>query len=85
MSDPSAASDSNPIGGPDKPIYDLAPSPEPSAAGEKPVLPKGTVVERAAKVGDKSLIDDFDEDADFTRDPQVERALGGRCHRSREI
>jgi hypothetical protein len=61
----------------EKPIYDLAPATEHAAAPAQPALPKGTVVERASKVGDKSLIDDFDEDADFSKDPQVERALGG--------
>jgi len=51
--------------------YELVqPQPEPPAQAE-PAKP-------AARVGDKGLIEDFDEDADFTRDPEVEKALKGR-------
>lgn len=51
--------------------YDVAPvDPSPTS------LPKGRIVERASKVGDSGLLDDFDEDADFSTDPEVERATG---------
>ena len=51
--------------------YDVAPLDPPPAS-----LPKGRIVERASKVGDASLLDDFDEDADFSVDPEVEQATG---------
>ena len=62
---------------PDEVIYDLAPV-EPVPHSPPASLPKGTVVGRASKVGDKGLTDDFDEDADFTSDPEVERVLLGK-------
>ena len=52
-------------------IYDMAPVEPPPAT-----LPKGRIVERASKVGDAGLLDDFDEDADFSTDPEVDRATG---------
>ena len=52
-------------------IYDMAPVEPPPAT-----LPKGRIVERASKVGDAGLLDDFDEDADFSTDPEVDRAMG---------
>ncbi|MEI7657718.1 MAG: hypothetical protein WCK33_06590 [Phycisphaerae bacterium] len=53
-------------------IYDVVPvDPQPS-----PPLPQGRIVERASKVGDAGLLDDFEEDADFSTDPEVERATG---------
>lgn len=59
--------------------YDLAPA-EPAPA-TTPAVPVGRVVERAGskarKVGDKPLLDDFEEDADFSADPEVERTLKG--------
>jgi hypothetical protein len=63
---------------PQRDIYDLAPASDPVSAPQGvPPLLRGKVVERAATktVGDGSLIDGFDEDADFTRDPEVERVL----------
>ncbi len=63
-------------------VYDLAPAAESNVGAQAP-LPKGRVVERAARtVGDGSLIDDFDEDADFSKDPEVERVLGGGAARA---
>ncbi len=50
--------------------YDVVPVEPPQT------LPKGRIVERASKVGDAGLLDDFDEDADFSTDPEVERATG---------
>ncbi|MEY3231076.1 MAG: hypothetical protein RL689_1165 [Planctomycetota bacterium] len=53
-------------------VYDVAPLEPPPPTS----LPKGRIVERASKVGDAGLLDDFEEDADFSTDPEVERATG---------
>jgi hypothetical protein len=48
--------------------YDVAPAP---SQPTPPPLPKG-------KIGDANLLHDFDDDADFDRDPAVEAATGRR-------
>lgn len=68
-------------------IYDLVPADgQGGVGGAAPVeaLPKGRKIEsekttegKRGKVGDSGLLDDFDEDADFSVDPQVEEALFG--------
>jgi len=83
---PASPAFSAPSGGEPKPIYDLEPPDDfPNRPTSDTPLPRGRVVEAGAKkpeqrpnrVGDAGLMDDFDEDADFTRDPEVERALKG--------
>jgi|GEM_PF-1389739 len=76
---------------PEETPYQLEPIvPNPKLSGLGDELPKGRVIARdgeavetdvgpkRSKVGEKGLIDDFDEDADFTSDPEVERAAGQR-------
>lgn len=68
------------------PIYELAPPIETPPIVGLPLateLPKGKLVSRSAeggsdgrRVGKNPLLDDFDEDADFSKDPAVDRALG---------
>jgi hypothetical protein len=53
--------------------YDLAPL-EPVAAATPPRIPTGRPVGAIAKPG---LLSDFDEDADFDKDPELERATKG--------
>jgi hypothetical protein len=61
---PSTPPSSSPQGSDQNKPYDLEPAPP------SPLPPRG-------KLSDKGLIDDMPEDADFTHDPEVERALKG--------
>lgn len=68
---PKPASGPTPAAPAEPATYDVAPLDPPPAS-----LPKGRIVERASKVGDAGLLDDFEDDADFSTDPEVERATG---------
>lgn len=51
--------------------------PRPYEIEPVPVAPATTGSPRPTKVGDAGLLDDFDEDADFDRDPELEKAKRG--------
>ncbi len=51
-------------------IYDLEPAPP-------PVTPPAPVSQPVSKLSDKGLTEDFPEDADFSHDPEVDKALKG--------
>lgn len=65
---------------PDKPTYDLEPETR-GADPSQPAVPKARPAspvpgEPRPKIDKPGLLDDFDEDADFTLDPEVDKALG---------
>lgn len=57
--------------------YDLAPEPPPTPPPPQASTPHQLPVPKPGKLAEAGLTDDFDEDADFDTDPEVERALKG--------
>ena len=60
----------------EKDAYSIEPEPGPGAAPPPPPAPPPTREPGKARIEAPALLQDFEEGADFTRDPEVDRAVG---------